>query len=329
MEEDTQKELVFNQSLSIINEHINRLVFDAKPASLFQPISYILSLGGKRVRPALVLMAYSLYKSDYEKALPAALAVELFHNFTLLHDDLMDKATMRRGKPTVHIQWNDNCAILSGDAMLIEAYKEISKVDIAYLPQSLSIFSKIATEICCGQQLDMEFESRLDVSIEEYLEMIELKTAVLIGGSLQLGALLAGASSKDIELLYKFGTNIGLAFQLMDDILDVYGNSSTFGKRIGGDILCNKKTLMLISALQDEGEKANLLYWINKENYEEEEKIKAVTDIYNRLGIREKADILVQDYYNISIEALDEIALPHTNKTHLYDLAKILKDRKS
>lgn len=324
-----KKALVFDQSLEIINHHINQIQFNYKPASLFQPISYILSLGGKRVRPALVLMAYSLYKNDYEKALPAALAVEIFHNFTLLHDDLMDKATMRRGKPTVHIKWNDNLAILSGDAMLIEAYKEISKVSPELLPKSLEIFSKIATEICCGQQLDMEFESRLDVSADEYLEMIKLKTAVLLGGALQLGALLGGASEKNIDMLYEFGTNIGLAFQLMDDILDVYGNSSTFGKRIGGDILCNKKTFMLISALRDEREKENLCNWINKETFAEDEKIKAVTNIYNKLKIKEKAEDLVQNYYDKSIEALDAIDLPYESKIHLYDIARILKERKA
>lgn len=317
----------FEDTLDLINKEIDNTTYDYHPQSLFEPITYILSLGGKRVRPALALMSYNLYKDDIKKAMPTALAVEVFHNFTLLHDDLMDRADMRRGKPTVHLKWSDNSAILSGDAMLIEAYKEIAKVDSIHLPKCLEIFSKTATEICCGQQLDMEFEKRLDVTIAEYLEMIRLKTAVLLGGALQLGAIVADASEEDIKNLYNFGNDIGLAFQLMDDLLDVYGDSATFGKKIGGDILCNKKTFLLISALSDEKEKANLLQWINKDSFDEDEKIKEVTAIYNRIGVKEQTEATIQEYYQKAITALEKVNVDEAYKEELYKLAKTLKNR--
>ncbi len=317
----------FEEVLGQINTSIENITYSHNPKSLFEPISYILALGGKRVRPALALMSYNLYKDDVQKAMPTAMAVEVFHNFTLLHDDLMDKADIRRGKPTVHIKWYDNLAILSGDAMLIEAYKELCKIDAKYLPECLDIFSKTATEICCGQQLDMEFESREDVTLDEYIEMIRLKTAVLLGGALQMGAVVADASKDDIDNLYKFGIDIGLAFQLMDDLLDVYGDSASFGKRIGGDILCNKKTYLLISALQNQAEKDNLLSWINKEQFDEEEKIKAVTAIYNRIGVKERVEAVVQQYYDKAIEALQDVKVDEAYKKELYDLAKMLKIR--
>lgn len=317
----------FEEVLSTINKSMEGITYSHNPESLFEPISYILALGGKRVRPALALMSYNLYKDDVQKAMPAALAVEVFHNFTLLHDDLMDKADIRRGKPTVHVKWYDNLAILSGDAMLIESYKELSKVDPKYLSECLDVFSKTATEICCGQQLDMEFEEREDVTLDEYIEMIRLKTAVLLGAALKKGAILADASKDDIENLYSFGIDIGLAFQLMDDLLDVYGDSASFGKRIGGDILCNKKTYLLISALANQSEKNNLLAWINKEQFDEEEKIKAVTEIYNRIGVKEKTEAVVQQYYDKAISALQKVQVDETCKKELYTLAKMLKVR--
>lgn len=316
-----------DEILKYINTDIENISYKHVPKSLFDPISYILSLGGKRVRPALALMGYNLYGEDVKKAMPAALAVEVFHNFTLLHDDLMDKADMRRGKPTVHIKWSDNSAILSGDAMLIEAYKELCKVDKEYLVECLDVFSTTATEICCGQQFDMEFEKRLDVTIEEYLEMIRLKTAVLLGGALKMGAIIGGAPQEDVDNLYKFGNDIGLAFQLVDDLLDVYGDSKSFGKRIGGDILSNKKTYLLISALNLSTQKEELLGWINKKEYSEEEKIAAVTDIYNRLGIKEKTEEKIKEYYLKAIEALDKVKVDETRKQELYTLAKQLNAR--
>lgn len=319
----------FSDILNKINDEVNSLKFEGNPKSLFEPIDYILELGGKRVRPVLAVMAYNLYKNDIEKSIPIALGIEIFHNFTLLHDDLMDRADKRRGKPTVHIKWDDNTAVLSGDAMLIESYKEIAKTDQAHLKEVLSLFSTTATEICCGQQLDMEFEKRLDVSIAEYLEMIRLKTAVLLGCALKCGAIAAGAGAEDAEALYNFGINIGLAFQLMDDLLDVYGDPATFGKRIGGDILCNKKTFLQITALQHEESKIKLLDWINKTDFEETEKIKAVTEIYNELNLKETSADIIHAYYEKGISYLDLVSVDYTKKKELRELAENLLTRNS
>lgn len=319
----------FSDILNKINDEVNSLKFEGNPKSLFEPIDYILELGGKRVRPVLAVMAYNLYKDDIEKSIPIALGIEIFHNFTLLHDDLMDRADKRRGKPTVHIKWDDNTAVLSGDAMLIESYKEIAKTDQAHLKEVLSLFSTTATEICCGQQLDMEFEKRLDVSIAEYLEMIRLKTAVLLGCALKCGAIAAGAGAEDAEALYNFGINIGLAFQLMDDLLDVYGDPATFGKRIGGDILCNKKTFLQITALQHEESKIKLLDWINKTDFEETEKIKAVTEIYNELNLKETSADIIHAYYEKGISYLDLVNVDYTKKKELRELAENLLTRNS
>lgn len=319
----------FSDILNKINDEVNSLKFEGNPKSLFEPIGYILELGGKRVRPVLAVMAYNLYKDDIEKSIPIALGIEIFHNFTLLHDDLMDRADKRRGKPTVHIKWDDNTAVLSGDAMLIESYKEIAKTDQAHLKEVLSLFSTTATEICCGQQLDMEFEKRLDVSIAEYLEMIRLKTAVLLGCALKCGAIAAGAGAEDAEALYNFGINIGLAFQLMDDLLDVYGDPATFGKRIGGDILCNKKTFLQITALQHEESKIKLLDWINKTDFEETEKIKAVTEIYNELNLKETSADIIHAYYEKGISYLDLVSVDYTKKKELRELAENLLTRNS
>ena len=317
----------FEEVLEIVNSNINKIKYNNTPESLFEPITYILSLGGKRLRPALTLMSYGLYKDDIERVIPIALAIEVFHNFTLLHDDLMDRADMRRGKPTVHIKWNDNTAVLSGDAMLIEAYKEIAKTDSMYLPEVLDLFSVTATEICCGQQYDMEFEKRIDVTISEYLEMIRLKTAVLLACALKEGALVAGASIADADNLYDFGINVGLGFQLKDDLLDVYGDSASFGKRIGGDILCNKKTFLLISALSDTSTKDELIEWINKTDFDEAEKIRSVTNIYNKLGLKQKSETLINDYYEKALLCLDKVNVSKDRKKELYCLAENLMTR--
>jgi len=320
--------LTFNEILEILNKEVANLKFDKKPQSLFEPIEYILSLGGKRVRPAFSLMSYNLYKNDIEKIIPAALAIEIFHNFTLLHDDLMDKADMRRGKQTVHVKWNDNAAVLSGDAMLIEAYKEIARTETKYLPQVLELFSETATEICCGQQLDMEFEQRMDVKVEEYIEMITLKTAVLIACALKEGAIVAGASEEDCENLYQFGINIGLAFQLMDDLLDVYGNPETFGKKIGGDILSNKKTFLFITALQSQ-RCDDMISWINKTDFDAEEKIQAVTEIYTTEKIKDASEELILDYYQKGMAYLEKVNVEDSKKSVLKDLAEQLCTRNS
>lgn len=319
----------FEEILDIVNTEVENIKYTQRPKTLFEPISYILSLGGKRIRPALALMACNLYSDDISQAIPIAKGIEVFHNFTLLHDDLMDRADMRRGKQAVHIKWNDNTAILSGDAMLIEAYREICKVDSQYLKPILDLFTQTASEICCGQQYDMEFEQRLDVTIPEYLEMIRLKTAVLLGCALKEGAMVAGASESDMDNLYEFGINIGLAFQLKDDLLDVYGNTESFGKKTGGDIICNKKTYLLINALADLSVKEELLIWINKTNFDESEKIDAVKNIYNKLKLKEQTENLIRDYYEKSINYLNKLNLETNRKETLRSVAEQLMSRNS
>ncbi len=267
-----------NSRITLFEEKIARVIdqvfADDEPRTLYDPARYTLSLGGKRLRPLLTLMATDLFGKDVDEALDAATAVEIFHNFSLLHDDLMDKADMRRGYPTVHKKWDANSAILSGDAMVIEAYRYIAKVPVALLPEILDTFSTAAIQICQGQQHDMDFEKRTDVSEKEYLEMIRLKTAVLIGCALKLGAIIAGASSQDAQFMYEYGINLGLAFQLKDDLLDVYGDPRTFGKKIGGDILCNKKTFLLIKALKNSGksQRESLEQWLSASDFDPEEK---------------------------------------------------------
>lgn len=319
----------FSEILNLVNKEVQSLEFNKKPQSLFEPIKYILDLGGKRVRPVLAIMGYNIYKEDINQAMPLALAIEIFHNFTLLHDDLMDRADVRRGNPTVHIKWSDNTAVLSGDAMLIESYRELAKSPKSSLGQILPIFSDTATEICCGQELDMEFEKRDDVSEDEYIEMIRLKTAVLLGGALKCGALVADAPESDANHLYDFGINIGLAFQLMDDLLDVYGDPKTFGKRIGGDILCNKKTLLQIKSLKSPETKDEMNSWINKTNYTESDKIAAVTAIYNRLNLKEESNKLIEHYYKKGLESLDRVNADEAKKQELKNLAQILLTRNS
>ncbi len=319
----------FDNILDIIESEITALKFKRQPESLFEPISYILSLGGKRVRPALALMACNLFQENASQALPVALGIEVFHNFTLLHDDLMDRADMRRSKPTVHMKWNDNAAILSGDAMVIEAYREISKVSSDVLKPILEGFSDTATEICCGQQLDIEFENRLDVSVEEYIEMIRLKTAVLLGYALKGGAIVAQAKDKDINALYDFGINLGLAFQLKDDLLDVYGDEKSFGKKIGGDIACNKKTYLLINALANKGVYDELITWIEKTSFDRAEKVNAVTEIYNKLGLKEKTEVLIEGYYKKALQNLSEVEVDATRKEQLMQLAEKMMFRNS
>lgn len=323
--------LSFKEIQEKIEREIGQLEFDCPPKSLYEPITYILSLGGKRIRPALVLMAYNLYREDVEKAVRPAIGLEVFHNFTLLHDDLMDQADKRRNKPTVHKVWNANTAILSGDAMLIAAYQLIGETAPEHLKEVLDLFTRTALEICGGQQYDMEFESRMDVSEEEYLEMIRLKTAVLLACSLKTGAILGGASREDAENLYRFGINIGLAFQLQDDLLDVYGDTKTFGKNIGGDILCNKKTFLLINALRRaEGEqKAQLEHWIARKDFDAAEKIAAVTNIYNVLGLKELSEAKMQTYYAEGMKNLAALSVSEERLAVLKEVTSRLMFRQS
>ena len=323
--------LSFKEIQEKIEREIGQLEFDCPPKSLYEPITYILSLGGKRIRPALVLMAYNLYREDVEKVIRPAIGLEVFHNFTLLHDDLMDQADKRRNKPTVHKVWNANTAILSGDAMLIAAYQLIGETAPEHLKEVLDLFTRTALEICGGQQYDMEFESRMDVSEEEYLEMIRLKTAVLLACSLKTGAILGGASQEDAENLYRFGINIGLAFQLQDDLLDVYGDTKTFGKNIGGDILCNKKTFLLINALRRaEGEqKVQLEHWIARKDFDAAEKIAAVTNIYNVLGLKELSEAKMQTYYAEGMKNLAALSVSEERLAVLKEVTSRLMFRQS
>ena len=321
----------FEEICRTIEEALARLTFDQPPRSLFDPITYTLSLGGKRIRPALALMACDLFGGKNEDVLQPALGLEVFHNFTLLHDDLMDQADKRRNKPTVHKVWNANTAILSGDAMLIAAYQLIGETAPEHLKEVLDLFTRTALEICGGQQYDMEFESRMDVSEEEYLEMIRLKTAVLLACSLKTGAILGGASREDAENLYRFGINIGLAFQLQDDLLDVYGDTKTFGKNIGGDILCNKKTFLLINALRRaEGEqKAQLEHWIARKDFDAAEKIAAVTNIYNVLGLKELSEAKMQTYYAEGMKNLAALSVSEERLAVLKEVTSRLMFRQS
>lgn len=323
--------IAFNDILQKIELEISQLQFEYPPKSLYDPIEYILSLGGKRIRPALVLMACNLYKENVDNAIKPALGLEVFHNFTLLHDDLMDQADKRRNKPTVHKLWNANTAILSGDAMLIAAYRLIGETESKSLKEILNLFTATALEICGGQQFDMEFESRTDVTECEYIEMIRLKTAVLLACALKMGAILGGAPEADAENLYQFGINIGLSFQLQDDLLDVYGNTATFGKNIGGDIVCNKKTFMLINALRlaSPAQKAELNDWISKKTFNPEEKIAAVTAIYNELRLKELSEIKITDYYNQAMKHLSSISISPKKLSTLTEVSNRLMNRQS
>ena len=320
----------FNEITHIILNELEHLNWSKEPPGLYEPIGYVLSLGGKRIRPALTLMACNLFTDDVQPAINSALGLEIFHNFTLLHDDIMDRADVRRGKPTVHIKWDDNTAILSGDVMQIESYRFIAQTPEKYLKQSLDLFSQTAAEICEGQQYDVDFEKRNDVKAEEYLEMIRLKTAVLLACSLKIGAWIGGADAKDAELLYDFGINIGMAFQLKDDLLDVYGNEATFGKKIGGDILCNKKTYLLIHALENaKGEKATELQkWLKTSDDKlSNEKIKAISSLYNELGVKSICEDKMQFFYSKGIANLEKVSVSTNNKQELRNFAEKLMFR--
>lgn len=318
------------QLRDIIKAEFEKKEYIEVPYSLFEPIQYILEDGGKRLRPVLTLMAYNLYRDDIEKALKSAIGIEIFHNYTLLHDDVMDDAALRRGRQTVHKKWNSNVAILSGDAAAITAYKYIENCEDRYLRQVIDGFNQVAMDVCKGQQYDMEFETRNDVTEEEYIHMIYLKTSVLIAGSLRHGALIAGAPEHEYNALYDFGGYLGLAFQLQDDYLDVYGDVAEFGKNIGGDITENKKTYLLIKALElaDAGTKAELQAWIDKKEFNVLEKIKVVTEIYNRLGIPELVLETIGNYLDKSRMAIQKVAVAEERKNGFYEMIDFLGNRK-
>jgi geranylgeranyl diphosphate synthase type II len=322
--------LTVKEVQNIINQSFNNINWNVEPNGLYAPIDYILALSGKKVRPTLTLLAANLFSENINSVINASVGLEIFHNFTLLHDDIMDKAPVRRGHPTVHKKWDENTAILSGDAMMIKAYQYMAQVPEKYLPECLAIFSQTAIEVCEGQQYDVDFESRNSVSEEEYLEMIRLKTAVLLGAALQIGAIIAGADAVDAKFLYDFGINIGLAFQLKDDFLDVYGNTETFGKQIGGDILCNKKTYLLINALNraDKEQKDALLLWINTDGTQNPtEKIAAVTNLYNQIGIKTVSEEKMQSYFIQAMQCLDKVTIAEEKKQTLREFTTDLMNR--
>lgn len=314
--------------LTLIQNYIDSLPYNRKPESLYEPVKYVLSLGGKRIRPMLMLMSYALYRDDVERILPQAIGLETYHNYTLLHDDLMDNADVRRGMPTVHRKWDANTAILSGDSMLVLAYQRMQECPVEKLPAVLDVFTTTALEIGEGQQYDMEFETRDDVHEDEYIEMIRLKTSVLLACAMKIGALMADAPQEDIDNLYRFGEQMGLAFQLQDDYLDVYGDPKVFGKAIGGDIVSNKKTYMLINAInRAQGEDLEtLMRWIDAKEFDRSEKVKAVTAVYDRLGIGDLAKAKMEEYYAEALAALDRVAVEESRKSLLRDYAaKMMK----
>lgn len=312
-----------------INHEIAKLNWEREPKGLYAPIAYTMAAGGKRVRPQLAMIACGIFGGNEQEVAPAAMALEVFHNFTLLHDDVMDKAEVRRGRPTVHIQWNENTAILSGDQMMIEAYKLLAEVPADKLHKVLHLFNKMATEICEGQQYDVDFESQEHVTIEEYLKMIRLKTSVLLATALQIGSYLAGANEAQQEALYQFGINVGLAFQIQDDILDVWGDPKTFGKAVGGDISCNKKTYVYLTAqkLADDELTEELHQWYGSVLDDNTEKIAAVKGIFEQLNVRAACEAVVEDYTQKALLILD--TLPQNAATEqLRQLANKLNTRK-
>ena len=330
----TQEEL-----LAKVNAAIDALVYNAQPDALYEPIRYELSLGGKRIRPVLMLMGYQLFKDDVDKIIPQAIALETYHNFTLLHDDVMDRAEMRRGRPCVHKVWGDNAAILSGDAMLILAYRLMTEQRTSdtqqphdrHLFSALQTFTEATLGVCEGQQYDIDFEKRSDVSVAEYMEMIRLKTSLLLGCALKMGAQLAGASEADANSLYDFGEKVGLAFQLQDDLLDVYGDPAVFGKKIGGDILCNKKTFMLLSTLQmaEESQRRQLDEWLAAESFDPAEKISAVRAIYDAVGIRRVCEEKIESLFAQALNSLDTLSVDADLTGPLRDFAYHLMGRQS
>jgi geranylgeranyl diphosphate synthase type II len=322
--------ITLKQAQDCISEEIGRIQYNTEPRELYDPMSYILTLGGKRIRPALALLACNMFSENIKPAINAALAVEILHNFTLLHDDIMDKANLRRGQPTVHVKWNNNVAILSGDAMCIKAFEFISKCDDRHIKRVFEVFSKASLQICEGQQFDMNFESRLTVSEAQYMKMIELKTSVLIAACLKIGAICGDSSAENAEYLYDFGLNLGLAFQLQDDLLDVFGDEDTFGKEIGKDIVSNKKTFLLIKALElaTGSQLEQLKDWIAARDFDSEEKIKAIQLIYMRLGIKDITLKAIESYFSKAFNELKKVSVDEDRKYELKNFLCDLKSRK-
>lgn len=315
--------------LQLVNQYLQTLPKQKHPASLYDPIRYVLALGGKRIRPVLMLLSHNIFSGNVEQILPLACGLETYHNYTLLHDDLMDQAPLRRGKPTVHCKWNANTAILSGDSMLVLAYQLMTQADIRFLRQVLDAFTQTALEIGEGQQFDMDFEHRTDVVEEEYIEMIRLKTSVLLACACKIGAITADATPEQADLLYKFGEQLGLAFQLQDDYLDVYGDTATFGKAIGGDIVSNKKTYMLINAFNraTTEQRAELTRWTTLTEFDPQEKIEAVKQLYTEIGIDRLAQTKIAQYFDSCEQILISLDVPTASKEPLLDYAHSLLNR--
>lgn len=312
--------------ISIVQNEVKEINYLGEPKELYEPMNYVLQLGGKRLRPVTVLLAANLFSENISLAIPAAKAIEVFHNFTLVHDDIMDDAPLRRGKQTVHEKWNDNVAILSGDSLLIKSYDHFLEGNYKNLIEVLSTFNTTAIEVCEGQQLDMNYETRSDVTIDDYIKMIRLKTSVLLGGSMKIGALLAESNSSDAEHLYDFGVNLGLAFQLQDDYLDCFGDPEKFGKQIGGDIISNKKTFMMLKALELDNS-GELNKWIEKESFNSSEKVVAVKALYKTLKVDELASELMDEYYSKGLESLAAISINDEKKIMLKSFAAQLMKR--
>ena len=308
-----------NDILKKVNDCLSSLPYDRKPASLYEPVQYVLSLGGKRIRPVLMLLGYQLWREQPEDIIMPAIGLETYHNYTLLHDDLMDNADMRRGHETVHRRWDANKAILSGDSMLVLAYQRVAQVPKEKLQQVLELFTVTALEIGEGQEYDMAFETRNDVTEDEYIEMIRLKTSVLLACALKMGAILADAPEQDVNRLYKVGEQLGLAFQLQDDLLDVYGDPKVFGKAIGGDIMSNKKTYMLINAYNraNDSQRAELQRWLDAKNPDRKEKVAAVTKLYDEIGIRQLCETKINEYFDQARRTLDLVNVVDDRKQPL------------
>ncbi len=322
--------ITLKQAQGMVNNELCKLNIGSTPKELYDPIDYVINLGGKRIRPALAILSCNLFSDNVNSSLGPAVALEVFHNFTLVHDDIMDNANLRRGKETVHIRWNNNVAILSGDAMCIKAYEKLSECDERYLKKVLLVFNETALKVCEGQQYDMNFENRQSVTEVEYLKMIELKTSVLLAGSLKIGAIIGGASDDEAELLYNFGLNLGMAFQLQDDLLDVFGDESILGKEIGKDIISNKKTYLLIKALEiATGSQLNTLKnWLLSKNFNNDDKIKGVQTIYLGLGIKELTLKAIEKRIVESLCDLKKVSVLDERKVELTNFIYSMRNRK-
>lgn len=321
--------LSLSECQSVINRYINEISLPELPVNLYEPIRYMLGLEAKRLRPCMVLMSCNVYSDNINPAIYPALAIEVFHNFTLVHDDIMDRSDLRRNRPTVHVKWNPNVAILSGDAMVIKAYELLAHNSVVNLNQILPVFNDTALKVCEGQQFDMDYETCTGITIEEYLKMVEYKTATLVAASLKIGALTGGSSDADAEMLYQFGRNIGIAFQLQDDLLDVFADSSVFGKVTGNDIVSNKKTILLIEAMNSSNRsvKAELLRWLGKTEFDRNEKIIAVKEIYSALRLDDQVNQRIKRFHQAAMDCLTQLPVPDSRKRELVEISDYLMKR--